>query len=180
MICGLIILVIAWPPIPLLHSIYHWYKMFCFVLTKQEIRNLAIRILWICIKEVQNVLQWKNRQFSPSTQIAEQKCFSPIDRLMVAYGKWTGHRIALSDFYDLPPNKGIKSSISGPSSDFYDLPPDKGIKSSISGPSFLAHRSLFCGYMYFHSILLILVVKKRDQWACMGVTFRHFEAKRVM
>ena len=44
-----------------------------FVLTEQKFRfledtqcswNLAIRILWLCVRKIQNVLNWKNRQFS--------------------------------------------------------------------------------------------------------------------
>ena len=98
----------------LLHSVYQCYKKFCFVLTKRKFRNrttlfwkilsaavnLAIRILWICVKQLQNILKW-NRLHRGNT----------FPECKVAEDIWTCHSIALSDFSDLP----LDSSLSGPS-----------------------------------------------------------------
>ena len=102
---------------PLLHSIYQWFKKFV-----QQNKNLEIgqailedtqcswkswdqNTLNVCVKQIQNVLKWKKGQFSP----LQHRCLSLIDWLKIAEGIWTGHIIALYDFYDLPLDKRIKS-----------------------------------------------------------------------
>ena len=128
---------------------------FVSFLTKQQFGNavprrysMQLQILrsefWeYMFKASTKCVEVKNRQVCLlQHKISERKCFSQIDWLKVVEGKWTCHRIVLSDFYHLPL--------------------DDFLYTSVSGPSFIAHRSFFCGYI--HSILLILPMKKPDWW----------------
>ena len=83
------------------------------------VETLVIIIIWICVKQVQNVLKWKNSHFSPLQHrlgsgnalclcSGNALCFFLIDWLKVAEDKWTGHSVALSDFYDLPLDKIVR------------------------------------------------------------------------
>ena len=69
------------------------------------VENLAIRILWIFVKQFKMFWSEKIGNFLHFNT----NCVSLIDWLKVAENKWIGQSIALSDFYDLPLDEVIKS-----------------------------------------------------------------------